>query len=391
MQNRLPKVSAVIVAAGSGLRFGGEKPKQLTPLVGRPVLSRTVAVFDSSPVISEIILVLPEKWLEACLDEAIRPFGFSKVRAVCGGFSRTESTRLGFEASVGEVVLVHDGVRPLVDHQLIAKVALAAWAGGAALAAVPLRDTLKKVDNGQVLGTISREKLWRAQTPQGFRRMLLAEALKEAGVESMATDDVELVERLGKQVAVVESNERNLKITTPEDLKMAEFFLSPQPVMRCGHGYDLHRLEPGRPLFLACVEVPFEQGLLGHSDADVVAHALVDALLGAACLGDIGQHFSDQDEKWAGASGALLLAETMAKVRAAGFELTHADVTLVGEKPKIGPFRSDMRQALAKALSVAPDIINIKATTTEGLEATGQGLALAAHATATLATLAINL
>jgi len=181
--------------------------------------------------------------------------------------------------------------------------------------------------------------------------------------------------------AVVPGSARNLKITTPEDLALAEAYLGS---FRTGHGYDLHRLVPGRPLWLGGLEIPFEAGLLGHSDADVLAHALADALLGAAALGDIGGHFSDQDPKWAGLSGARLLAETMGKVRAAGWELVNADLTLIGEKPKIAPYRGAMTAALAEALGVSPGQLNLKATTTEGLEATGRGEALAAWATAAL-------
>lgn len=384
MDSQSPSVSAVIVAAGSGLRFGGEKPKQLMPLGGRPILSHTLAAFEASRIISEIILVLPEKLLEASLNEAVRPFAFAKVKAVAGGASRGESTRRGFEASCGEIVLVHDGVRPFVDESLIDRVAKAAQDNGAALAAVRLRDTLKEVEDALVLGTVPREKLWRAQTPQAFRREVLAEALSAAGGMAL-TDDIALVERLGLKAAVVEASEGNIKITTPEDMEMAELlFKRPTAFMRCGQGYDLHRLVAGRPLFLGCVEIPFEMGLLGHSDADVMAHALADAILGAACLGDIGRHFSDKDPRWAGASGSMILAESMAKARQAGFELQHADLTLVGERPKIGPYREAMRGAVAEALKVSAEIINIKATTTEGLGPTGEGLALAALAAATL-------
>lgn len=379
----LPSISAVIVAAGSGLRFGGEKPKQLARLAGRPVLTHTLKAFSSSPIISDIILVLPADWLEAIVEEAVRPYALTGIKYVPGGASRSDSTRRGFEAARGEVVLIHDGVRPLVRADLIQKVALAAWEHGAALAAVPVSDTLKEVKGGVAWKTVDRSALWRAQTPQGFQRELLARALAGAVAES-ATDDIGLVEHLGLTAAVVTGSPSNIKITTREDLMVAEALLSRCVIPRTGHGYDLHRLVPDRPLFLAGVKIPYELGLLGHSDADVMAHALVDAILGAASLGDIGQHFSDKEERWAGASGALLLREAMAKARRAGFELVHADLTLVGERPKIGPHRQAMAEAVARALEVPVNAVNIKATTTEGLDATGQGLALAAYATATL-------
>lgn len=377
-------ISAVIVAAGSGTRFGGEKPKQLVALAGRPVLTRTLQVFTSNPIISEIILVLPSDWLEVIVEEALAPYGLTGIKWVAGGASRAESTRRGFEAAAGEIILIHDGVRPLIEAGLIEKVALAAWEHGAALAAVPVSDTLKEVTDGLVKRTVDRSALWRAQTPQGFRREILAEALAGTTGTEVPTDDIGLVERLGLTAAIVPGSPGNIKITTREDLVMAEALLSRTQIPRTGHGYDLHRLVPGRPLFLAGVEIPYELGLLGHSDADVMAHALVDAILGAASLGDIGQHFSDKDVRWAGAAGSTLLKESMAMVRRAGFELVHADLTLVGEKPKIGPYRQAMAEAVALALEVPPASVNIKATTTEGLDATGQGLALAAYATATL-------
>jgi 2-C-methyl-D-erythritol 4-phosphate cytidylyltransferase/2-C-methyl-D-erythritol 2,4-cyclodiphosphate synthase len=380
-------ISAVVVAGGRGRRFGGGRPKQLAVLAGRPVLAHTLAAFERSPV-TEIVLVLPEDWREEIEREAVRPFGFRKIRIVSGGDTRAASTRLGFAAAAGDLVLIHDGVRPLVTPGLILAVAEAAAAQGAALAAVPVRDTLKEADQGLVRRTLDRDGLWQAQTPQGFRREILALALALAGGadqtdQAGATDDVSLLEPLGLKAAVVPGSTRNFKITTPEDLTLAEALLAAGP-FRTGHGYDLHRLVPGRPLWLGGLEIPFEAGLLGHSDADVLAHALADALLGAAALGDIGGHFPDQDPQWAGLSGAGLLAQTMAKVRAAGWELVNADLTLIGERPKIAPYRQAMTAALAGALGVSPGQLNLKATTTEGLDATGQGLALAAWATASL-------
>ncbi|MDR2934916.1 MAG: 2-C-methyl-D-erythritol 4-phosphate cytidylyltransferase, partial [Candidatus Adiutrix sp.] len=371
-----PTISAVVVAGGLGRRFGGGRPKQLAALAGRPVLAHTLAAFERSPA-AEIILALPGDWLEEIEREAVRPFGFKKVRIVPGGGTRAASTRLGFAASAGDLVLIHDGVRPFVTPGLIRAVAEAAAAHGAALAAVPVRDTLKAVAEGLVRRTLDRAGLWQAQTPQGFRREILALALAGGAGQDEVTDDAALLEPLGLTAAVVPGSARNLKITTPEDLTLAEAWLAAGP-FRTGHGYDLHRLVPGRPLWLGGLEIPFEAGLLGHSDADVLAHALADALLGAAALGDIGGHFPDQDPQWAGLSGARLLFETMGKVRAAGWELVNADLTLIGERPKIVPHRQAMAEALAEALGVSPGQLNLKATTTEGLDSTGQGLALAA-------------
>jgi len=383
MPDIVPKISAVIVAGGQGRRFGEARPKQLAPLAGRPVLAHTLAAFERS-LAEEIILVLPGDWLEEIEGEAVRPFGFRKVRVVSGGETRAASTRLGFAASTGDLVLIHDGVRPFVTPDLIAAVAEAAAAHGAALAAVPVRDTLKEAADGRVRRTLARSGIWQAQTPQGFRREILARALAGADqTPATVTDDVALLEPLGLTAAVVPGSAMNLKITTPEDLTLAEALFAAGPV-RTGHGYDFHRLVPGRSLWLGGLKIPFEAGLLGHSDADVMAHALADALLGAASLGDIGGHFPDHDPQWAGLSGARLLAETMAKVRAAGWELVNADLTLIGERPKIASYRPAMAEALAAALGVSAGQLNIKATTTEGLEATGRGEALAAWATAGL-------
>ncbi|MDR2947406.1 MAG: 2-C-methyl-D-erythritol 4-phosphate cytidylyltransferase [Candidatus Adiutrix sp.] len=373
------KISAVIVAAGSGSRFGGPKPKQLALLAGRPVLTRTLAVFESLPEIGEIILVLPEDWRESIEAEAVAPFNFAKVQTVVGGTTRTESTRRGFAATHGNIVLIHDGVRPLVETATILAVAKAAREQGSALAAVPVSDTLKETMPGLLVRrTVDRENLWQAQTPQGFQREVLRRALEWADGE--ATDDVALVEKLKLMAAVVPGSRRNLKITAPEDLEMAEALLDRNRTPRVGQGYDLHRLVPGQPLFLGCLEIPFEMRLLGNSDADVMAHALADALLGAAALGDIGEHFPEKDPAWTGISGAALLAATMEKVMAAGFELVNADITLIGERPKISPYRAAMAAAMAKALGVAPNLVSVKATTTEGVDATGRGEALAAQA-----------
>lgn len=377
------EISAIIVAGGQGSRFGGERPKQLALLAGRPVLTHTLATFEAMPQIGEIVLVLPGNWLKTIKDEAVLPYNFQKVFSVPGGAIRAESTRRGFEASCGKLVLVHDGMRPLVTPDLIKAVIAAAQERGAALAAVPVRDTLKKVADGLTRQTIDRSNFWQAQTPQGFHRKILLQALANTGVET-ATDDSALLEPLGQNAAVVLGLARNFKITTREDLFMAEALLSAATLVRTGHGYDFHRLQLGRPLFLGCLHIPFEYGLLGHSDADVLAHALGDALLGAAGLADLGQHFPDNDSRWIGISGADLLAEIMAKVRIAGLELMNADLTLIGEKPKIAPYRERISTAIAQALQVPITAINVKATTTEGLGPTSQGQALAALATATL-------
>lgn len=378
-----PSISAIVVAGGQGLRFGTAQPKQLAILAGRPVLTRTLAAFERCPSLDEIILVLPPDWLETIWLQAVEPFGFSRVRPVVGGDSRSQSVRRGFAASSGELIVVHDGARPFVQPPLIEAVIEAAQAHGLALAAIPVSDTLKVVEDAWAVSTVDRRRLWRAQTPQAFQRQIFSRLMAS---KSEATDEASLAEALGYKTAVVPGQPDNIKITTRDDLAIAQQLLAPTapPALRVGQGYDLHLLVPGRPLWLGGVLIDFPLGLLGHSDADVMAHALADAILGAAALGDIGLHFPDRDERWRTLAGAALLRLTMAKVRAAGFDLVNADLTLIGEKPKIAPHRPAMLKALAGALDIPPQRLNIKATTTEGQDSVGRGLALAASAVALL-------
>ncbi len=378
-----PSISAIVVAGGQGLRFGAAQPKQLALAAGRPVLTHTLAAFERCPSLDEIILVLPPDWLEIIWAQAVEPFGFSRVRPVVGGDSRSQSVRRGFAASSGELIVVHDGVRPFVQPSLIEAVIEAAQTYGLALAAIPVSDTLKVVQDDWAVSTVDRRRLWRAQTPQAFQRHIFSRLMAS---EAEATDEASLAEALGYKTAVVPGRADNIKITTREDLAMAQQLLASTapPALRVGQGYDLHLLVPGRPLWLGGVLIDFPLGLLGHSDADVMAHALADALLGAAGLGDIGLHFPDRDERWRAVAGTELLRLTMAKVRAAGFDLVNADLTLIGEQPKIAPHRPAMLQALAGALDIPPQRLNIKATTTEGQDSVGRGLALAASAIALL-------
>ncbi|MGL4208039.1 MAG: 2-C-methyl-D-erythritol 4-phosphate cytidylyltransferase, partial [Candidatus Adiutrix sp.] len=296
------KVSAIIVAGGLGHRFGTTRPKQLAPLNGAPVLTHTLTPFEQLSIVDEIILVVPAPWRKTIEADAITPFNFTKVKIINGGDSRTQSAKLGFMASCGEIVLVHDGVRPLVSPTLIERIIHAAATHGAAIPTIPSHDTLKKITNHQLI-TIDRSNICRTQTPQGFKREILAQAFSASS--STHTDEAALVESIGHPITMVEGFLKNMKITTQEDLELASALLSPpkEVPFRIGQGYDMHRLTPDRPLWLGLVHIPWPQGLLGHSDADVLVHALIDALLGAAALGDIGEHFSDKDPKWAGAKG----------------------------------------------------------------------------------------
>jgi 2-C-methyl-D-erythritol 4-phosphate cytidylyltransferase / 2-C-methyl-D-erythritol 2,4-cyclodiphosphate synthase len=403
-------VTAIVVAGGRGERFGGATPKQLLDLDGRTVLERCVEAFASHPRITEVLVVLPAplvEWGAAAL-------AVFRARVVPGGARRQDSVACGFDAASADagVLLVHDAVRPLVPAAVIDRVIDAAWAHGAAIAALRARDTVKKarVVGGQAFvdATIPRDEIWLAQTPQGFRRDVLTEAIEigRGGVE--ATDEAMLAERAGHAVALVEGDVSSLKITTPGDLAVARALAGTpgaeqhrgaprsgtkaarprkdlEDGMRIGFGYDLHRFVEGRPLVLAGVTVPFEKGLLGHSDADAVCHAVTDALLSAANLGDIGKLFPDTDPQWKDADSLRLLEDAAARVRAAGYRVVNVDVVVVAERPKIGPHTAEMRARLSHALAVDPRDVGIKGKTNEGVDAIGRGEAIAVYAVALIA------
>jgi 2-C-methyl-D-erythritol 4-phosphate cytidylyltransferase/2-C-methyl-D-erythritol 2,4-cyclodiphosphate synthase len=379
-------VTAIIAAAGAGRRLGGVVPKQLLSLGGRSILERSVDAFARHPSVVDTIVVLPPN-LAAAPPEwlAARAPG---VRVVAGGERRQDSVANGFDAvdRASDVVLVHDAARPFVSPDVISRVIEAAAAHGAAIAAVPVRDTVKRVDSGSsdrvIVETIARDSLYLAQTPQGFATDVLrdAVALGRSGVE--ATDEAALAERAGHHVLIVDGAQSNVKITTPEDIDAAGRGIAPQS--RIGTGYDLHRLVPGRKLLLGGVDIPSETGALGHSDGDVICHALTDALLGAVSAGDIGQHFPDTDARWKDASSIGMLKQIVDVVRSRGFEVANVDIVVILERPKLGGYRSQIAQSLASALGVSADAVGIKAKTNEGVDAVGRGEAIAAHAVALL-------
>jgi len=380
-------VGAIIAAGGLGRRFGQSHPKQFLNLAGWPILAHTLAKFDQTLAVDRVVVVVPKGLADEVRTSIVEPFGFHKVQAVVlGGRTRQESVCQGFLA-LGEdveLIVVHDAVRPLVRVSTIEDVVEAARQHGAAIAAVPVRDTLKQVEDEVVQNTLDRRQVWQAQTPQAFRRFWLAEALAEAKRTGfVGTDESALVERLGRPVHVVQGSSDNIKITTVEDLVFAETVLNPTgkvQTMRVGMGYDIHPLVPGRKLMLGGVEVRFARGLAGHSDADVIIHAFCDALLGAAGLRDIGVHFPDSDPEWAGARGVDLLRQVAEKVRSAGFELVNADLILLAERPKIKNYVARMIKAMAEALAVDAARLNLKATTNEGLGSVGREEGLAATA-----------
>ena len=388
---RLQKtISAVLVAAGSSTRMGFDKLS--FDLGGETVLHRSIRAFDQCPQIGEIVLVAGKN--RAFVEQ--QAVGCTKpVQIVAGGATRAESAKNGVLAAHGELVAVHDAARPFVSPAVIAAVLEAAARCGAAAPAVPVKDTIKQAVPGDgktvpeaclVHSTPDRSTLYAVQTPQCFDRTQYLAALQELDAEKarLVTDDCSLFELTGRSVQLTQGDYANLKITTREDL--------PRPVqkeetrMRIGHGYDVHRLVEGRKLILGGVEIPFEKGLLGHSDADVLAHAVMDAVLGAAALGDIGQHFPDNDPAYAGADSLELTRHVARILSEHGYRVENIDATILCQRPKLAPHIPAMRANLAAAFGLPVDAVSVKATTEEHLGFTGEGLGIAAHAVALIET-----
>jgi 2-C-methyl-D-erythritol 4-phosphate cytidylyltransferase/2-C-methyl-D-erythritol 2,4-cyclodiphosphate synthase len=383
------RVSAVIAAGGAGRRLGADRPKQFLDLAGRPMLARTLDALASHPRITEVVVALPAEALAqppAYLGEARR----CPVRLVAGGARRQDSVANAVAAVAAEatLVLVHDAARPFVTPALVDAVIDAAARDGAAIAALPVSDTVKLARDGAhgpvVATTVPRERVHLAQTPQVFRRAVLVGALASA-TDGPATDEAALVERAGHPVTLVPGDPGNVKVTTAEDLARARATLgAPEVGVRIGTGYDLHRLVQGRPLILGGVHVPFELGLDGHSDADIVCHAVTDAVLGAAAAGDIGRLFPDTDARWKGADSLALLRAALAAVRQAGYRVGNVDVTVIAQRPKLLPHVEAMRRNLAAALDVEPAAVSVKGKTNEGQDSMGRQESMACHAVALL-------
>lgn len=385
------KVSAVLVAAGSSTRMGFDKLS--FDLGGETVLHRSIRAFAQCPLVDEIILVAGSNraFAQQQAADCAKP-----VCVVAGGATRAESAKNGVLAASGALVAVHDAARPFVGQQVITAALEAAARCGAAAPAVPVKDTIKAAVRGSgktvpescfVHATPDRSTLYAVQTPQCFDRAAYLAALEELDAEKarLVTDDCSLFELTGRPVQLTQGDYANLKITTREDLPRPE--QKEEHKMRIGHGYDVHRLVEGRKLILGGVEVPFEKGLLGHSDADVLAHAVMDAVLGAAALGDIGQHFPDNDPVYSGAD-SLKLARRVAEIlKEHGFRIENIDATLLCQRPKLAPHIPAMRRNLADAFGLPVDAVSVKATTEEHLGFTGEGLGIAAHAVALIETL----
>ena len=377
-ENAQVKVSAIIVAAGASRRMGFDKLSYRLP-GGKTVLETSVAAFAAHPQVDELILVAGGN-LPAC--QAIAAACPKPCTVVGGGATRADSVCSGLRAAKGQLVAIHDAARPFVSEQVITDALAEAEAMGAAAPAVAVKDTIKIANDGAVVQTPDRAALFAVQTPQCFCRNLYWKALEAVQGEKvhLVTDDCSLFELTGRPVQLTQGDYANLKITTREDLPRAE--QKEGNDMRIGHGYDVHRLVEDRKLILGGVEVPFEKGLLGHSDADVLAHAVMDAVLGAAALGDIGKHFPDTDPAYAGAD-SLQLAQHVARImREKGWKIVNIDSTLLCQKPKLAPYIPAMRENLAAAFGMPVDAVSVKATTEEHLGFTGEGLGIAAHAVA---------
>lgn len=373
-QPNMPAVTAVIVAAGASRRMGFDKLSFRLP-DGRTVLETSCAALAAHPAVTQLVLVCGGN-RAAC--EAIAVHCPKPCTVVHGGATRADSVRNGLAAAEGELVAIHDAARPFVSEAVITAALTGAAATGAAAPAVPVKDTIKVADDAcRVIDTPDRATLYAVQTPQCFRRALYVKALDAVTGEkaSLVTDDCSLFELAGLPVTLTEGDYANYKITTKEDLQK-------EKTMRIGHGYDVHRLVEDRKLILGGVEVPYEKGLLGHSDADVLLHAVMDAVLGAAALGDIGQHFPDNDPAYKGADSLALTREVAKIIAAHGYKVGNIDATILCQRPKLAPHIPAMRQNIADAFGLPVDAVSVKATTEEHLGFTGEGLGIAAHAVA---------
>ena len=365
------RVIAIIVAAGRGKRLGSSLPKQFLKVRGRTILEMSVEAFEQNKYVDEIFVAANADYCE--LTEKLCR-GFSKLKKiVAGGAERQDSVRAALDCVRGEngIVLVHDAARPFVSEAVINAVIEGTADFGAAIPTVPAKDTIRQVD-GTGSRTLQRETLACVQTPQGFRISLIKHAFEKAQAEGfLGTDDASLVERMGINISMVQGEDANRKITTREDLETE---------MRIGTGYDVHRLVEGRPLVLCGEQIPYEKGLLGHSDADVALHALMDSMLGAAGLGDIGKHFPDTDEWYRGISSMKLLQKTAELLREAGYFLGNADITIIAQRPKIAGYIPKMRANIAEIMNCDENKINIKGTTTEKLGFVGREEGIASEA-----------
>ena len=406
------KVSVIVAAAGSARRMRGID-KLFMRLGDRSVLAQVVKSFEENPFVDEIVISVREERIGHCRNEMEEDYGYRKIAAIVpGGAERPESVKnaLNAVASDTDIILVQDGARPFADAEMTLRVLEAVCVSGAAVPAVPVKDTIKVIENGSageafVTATPERSSLRAVQTPQGFQADLLRRAYGLSGDGeilpqdlSSATDDASLVERLGRQVFVVEGSEDNIKITTPEDVEKAELILgrregsggtepsrdNSRRIPRTGIGFDVHAFAEGRRLILGGVDIPYEKGLAGHSDADVLVHAIMDALLGAAALRDIGYYFPDNDPAFKGADSMMLLSRVVELLDEHSLDIVNVDAVVMAQAPKLAPHIETMKKNIAAVLKIPENCVGVKATTTERLGFTGRGEGIAAQAVAVL-------
>lgn len=374
-------IAAVIVAGGSSARMKSDK--MLISLLGRSVVSRTVSVFSECGFFDEIILVSSVKSTDTFAKE-MKKHNLD-VKITVGGKTRGESSFRGICSAESELVMIHDGARALIDAEIIRATLDACISFGAATPVVTPKDTIKKLTpDGIVECTVERTLCGAIQTPQAFNTRLIKEAYEKYGYGE--TDDCAVAEKAGIKIKTVSGSYENIKLTTPEDILTAREILlkregrKEESLMRIGTGFDTHRLTAGRDLIIGGTHIPYEKGLLGHSDADVLIHAVIDALFGAAALGDIGTHFPDTDEAFRGISGMLLLEKAAGKVREAGFEIGNVDTTLIAQAPKMAPYIEGMRKNLADAMGIDISCVSVKAKSNEHMGFTGRGEGIEARA-----------
>ncbi len=385
------RAAAVVPAAGRGERLGGALPKSLILLDGRPLVQYALETLQGVAEIEAVAVAVPSDSV-ALVQDLAGDAGLSKVVAVVpGGPDRQASVAAGLAAlpTGPDLVLVHDGARPFLSPRLAADVLAAAARDGSATAALPVGETIKRGSDGWVRETLDRASLHRIQTPQAFRRALLEHAHRAAARDGFrGTDDAVLVERTGHPVRLVQGDPTNIKVTVPEDLALAEALLLRErgvdAAPRVGIGFDVHRFGGDRPLVLGGVKISHGRGLVGHSDADVIAHAVMDALLGAAGCDDIGHHFPPTDPAYAGANSLVLMAQVREIIARRGWQAVHVDVVVMAESPRLAPYVSAMRAAMGNVLGLSPDSINVKATTMERMGAIGREEGIAAHAVASV-------
>lgn len=375
-------IGVVIVAAGRGTRAGDGVPKQYRLIGGRPVLEHTIQAFIQHPAIGPVMVVIGPD--DSNLFADIKSGADRSVYTCTGGKTRTESVRSGLAALADkqlDTVLIHDAARPFIEHDLISKLITALESSDAVIPALESTDALMQLDaNTNVQTLVDKATIHAAQTPQAFTYLKLVAAYSKLGEVALA-DDAAVAKRFGMIVSTVKGDPANFKITTPSDFRRAHAMLSPPTSLTVtGMGFDVHRLEPAESMTLCGVTIHEGLGLVGHSDADVALHALTDAILGAAGAGDIGQHFPPSDPQWSGVASDRFVAHALNLLNHSGCLIAHADITIVAERPKVGPHREAMRNFVATLLRLPPNHVNIKATTTEGLGYTGRGEGIAAQA-----------